>query len=269
MTGLVTDLVTDLVTGCAVGCAVLAVLLLVPGRHRLPSAALGRPSGALLGPAVGVLGLTLIGWSPRSATLVVVGGLAVVAALALTRRRRARRASHEVAGRVLEVCEQLASELAAGQPPGRALERGAASWPALAPVAEAFRIGSDVPIALRELAERPGARDLRHVAAAWQVAHRTGQGLADAVDRVAGELRDAHATRRIVEGELASARATARLVAGLPVLALLMGSGAGGDPWAFLFGHPVGLACLAGGLAFGFAGLWWIESIARDVDRST
>jgi tight adherence protein B len=87
------------------------------------------------------------------------------------------------------------------------------------------------------------------------------------VDRVAADLRAAQATRRIVAGELASARATARLVAGLPVLALAMGSGTGGDPWGFLFGHPLGLACLAGGLCFGFAGLWWIEAIARDVDR--
>ena len=181
-------------------------------------------------------------------------------------RRRERRAAEATGRRVLDTCEHLAAELAAGQPPGAALSRAAADWPDLGPVAEAFRVGSDVPGALRSVAARPGAGDLRLLAAAWHVAHRTGQGLADAVDRVSRELVAARATRRVVQGELASARATARLVALLPVAALAMGSGVGGDPVGFLLRTPAGWLCLATGLAFGLAGLWWIEALARGVD---
>jgi tight adherence protein B len=186
--------------------------------------------------------------------------------LSLWRRHRRRRAAQLVGERVREVCEHLSAELGAGLSSGEALDQVARTWPPLAAVAEAHRIGADVPDALRRAALQPGAADLRILAAAWQVAHRTGQGLAASVDRVAADLAAARRTRRVVEGELASARATARLVAGLPVLAWTMGSGAGGDPVGLLLGTPLGWGCLALGTGFGLAGLWWIEAIARDVD---
>lgn len=201
----------------------------------------------------------------------LVPGLVVLAAawalLGLHRRRRRDVQAQERSERVRETCEALAAELAAGRPPGAALDRAADDWPLLAPVAEAQRVGADVPAAWRAASTVAGAGDLRLVAAAWQVAHRTGHGLSHAVARVAADLRRARGTRRIVAGELASARATARLVAVLPVAALLMGSGAGGDPVAFLLGHPVGLACLAGGVALAVAGLAWIEALAREAGR--
>ena len=251
-----------LVAGIA---AAVAVALGVPGSPNLVGTSRSVPQRVMvLGAAVLVALLAVT--SPRVAALVLVGLGVFVGAGLLVRLRRARRAARQVAGRVLESCELLAAELASGQPPGRSLGRAALSWPALRPAADADELGGDVPEALRRLAALAGAGDLRLLAAAWAVSNRSGQGLADSVRRCAEGLGDSQRAQRVVEGELASARATARLVAALPLLALLMGTGAGGSPLAFLFGHPLGLGCLAGGLLFGFAGLWWIEVIAGDVE---
>lgn len=258
-------------SGWAVVACLLAgstALLLAPGRAPLTDRVRRRGLSSYV---VIVVGLAGAGWwladEPRLLVLGAVAGGAGFAAIRLVARRRTDRSAAEVRARVVEMCDGLQAELAAGQTAATALERVAAEWPVLLPVTRSGAAGGDVPAALRELATGPGAGDLRVVAAAWQVAHRTGHGLADALARVAQELRDAEQTRRVVTGELASARATARLVACLPVVALLMGSGAGADPWAFLLGHPVGLACLAGGVGCGIAGLAWIEALARDVER--
>ncbi len=176
-----------------------------------------------------------------------------------------RRRRHRVAdtAAVLEVCDLLAAELTVGRPPEAALRAAGRHWPPLGPVVEACHLGADVPAALRSLArERPGAADLRLVAAAWQVAHHSGHGLAAALGRTARGIRARRRTRRLVDSELASARATARLVALLPLAVLLMGSGAGSDPWGFLLTTTIGLACLASGLVLIGLGLWWIERLA-------
>jgi len=252
----------------AIAAAVMSVVLLLPLPERLHVRGGGRaiPAVVPLSLVLSVLFLVVLG-SPRVALLAAIAALAGLGGLRLLRARHRRQAANRSSARVLEACESLAAELVAGQPPGVALQCAADDWPALAPVAEAFRVGADVPTAWRAVATEPGAGDLRIVGAAWQVAHRTGEGLADTIDHVARDLRAAQATRRVVDGELASARATAKLVAILPFLALTMGSGAGGDPWGFLLGHPIGLACLGLGLAFAFVGLAWIEALARDVDR--
>ncbi|TIC85089.1 type II secretion system protein [Nocardioides sp. GY 10113] len=205
--------------------------------------------------------------SPR---LVVLAALALgvgVAGERWWRGRVARASAGATRAAVVELCEALRGELAGGAVPADALERVAEEWPLLAPAARAAAAGGSVAEALRGLAERPGAADLRVVAAAWQVAQRTGHGLGDALGRVAEDLRAAEQTRRVVAGELASARATARLVGGLPLVALAVGGAGGADPWGFLLGTTPGLLCLAAGLGSGLAGLAWIEAIASDVER--
>jgi len=163
---------------------------------------------------------------------------------------------------VVEVCEALAGELRAGQPPLTALRHCVEVWPALETVATAGELGADVPRSLRRLARLPGASGLTEVAGAWQVSQGSGGTMAPALSRVADASRRRRATRHLVASELGSAQATARLVAVLPVAVLAMGSGLGGDPWAFLLTTPPGIACLASGLLLAYAGLAWIERIA-------
>lgn len=184
----------------------------------------------------------------------------------LLRARRRRVAAEAASAAVLETCELLAAEVAAGQPPELALGRAASAWPPLAPAAEAAVLGGDVSQVLQRVARTRGASDLRRVAAAWALAHRSGTGLGQTLDRVASSIRDDRATRRVVRGELASARATARLVAALPVVLLTLGGGSTASAWRFLLFSPLGLGCLVGGVGLGVTGLWWIERIADGVE---
>ena len=113
------------------------------------------------------------------------------------------------------------------------------------PVARPLRLGADVPDALRRLAARaPRCTDLRCVAGAWQVAHDSGRGLADALERAARGLRaaPAHAPPRRLRAGLGPGDGPAR---GLPAAGgPADGLGCGGDPWGFLLATPVGLGCL-------------------------
>lgn len=245
------------VAGAAAGLA-LWLCLPVPPR---PGVLRARASIRL---AAGVAGVVLV---PRGLVVpVLVLAAAAWAVRVIWRRRTAAREAEANAARMAEVCDLLAAELSAGRPAEAALAETAVAWPVMRPVADACRLGGDVPAAFRTASATPGASGLRMLAAAWTVSHRTGAGLGAATRRVADAVRRDQATRRVVAGELASARATARLMAGLPVVALLMGSGAGADPWSFLLRTPGGWACLTAGLAVGFAGLWWIEVLAREAD---
>jgi tight adherence protein B len=256
--------VSEVAAALAVG---VAVWLLWSAPLRLKDASDGGPrrvTGRLA--PVAVLA-TVVGGLVALAdgTTLALGLIGLAAALGVWRilaRGRHRRAAEARAESVVEVCEALAAELRAGQPPLRALRHCVGVWPALEPVAGAAELGGDVPRALRRLALQPGASGLEEVAAAWQVSEGAGGTMALALGRVAESSRRRRATQRLVASELASAQATARLLAVLPVAVLVMGSGIGADPWNFLLSTPVGLTCLGAGLALTFTGLAWIERIA-------
>jgi tight adherence protein B len=255
--------------------AAAAVLLLLPAPRHLPGAPRTRLVPVLLpraGAGVAVLAVATV------ATLVTVADgvhlalamivLACVAGAAeLVRRSHRARAAERRQRLVVEVCEAMVGELRAGQPLLTSLERCVEVWPEIDTVLAAGRLGADVPAALRRLARLPGAEGLAHVAAAWQVSQASGAGLATVLAQVARTAREREGTRHLVRGELASAQATARLVAVLPLGSLAMSAGVGGDPWHFLLGTAVGLACLGVGCACAFAGLVWIDRIAANVLR--
>lgn len=225
--------------------AVLAVLLGRAGRDdRLAFLASGAPGPGAEPPSVGSSSTaTGAGWRPR-------------------RGRRERIVADE---RALEACGVLAEELRAGRDAGSALECAASVCPELAAVVTAHELGADVPTALR----RTDVPALHRVAGAWQVSARSGRGLAETVRAVADDLRADRATRRVVAAELASARATARLLVGLPVVALLVGSGGGASPWLFFVSGLPGLACGVVGVLLLTGGLVWIERIADSVEART
>jgi tight adherence protein B len=250
--------------------AVSAAALLVSGPLQVPAPAVpGRavPRFLVL-VTVAAVALGLWSWlDGHQFALVTLLALVAWGVAWLVGRRRAAQAADRTADRVLAVCDAMASDLAAGQPPLTSLRRAAQEWPAFAPAAVAGQVGADVPSVLRELSERPGAGQLRTLAATWQVAHETGSGLATAIGQAADAIRADRRTARLVATELASAHATARMLAVLPLGVLLLGTGIGGDPLGFLTGTTPGLVCLALGLGLSYAGLLWLERIADRVLR--
>lgn len=254
--------------GAAAWCAVPAA----PSAPARPVAGDGSsPAGSprrvlLLVPVAAVPGVLLADLAPRLLLLALVAGLVLGVGSALRRRRvRAQRAV-AAGDRVHEACRILAGELRVGSPPLAALVLAAEASPELSDAVRAAGLGADVPAALRSGAGR--VPQLRWLAASWQVSQDTGAGLAEALDRLVDQLERSRATRRVVVSELASARATSRLLVGLPVVALLLASGTGGGPWAFLLDTAAGRVCLFLGLGLELLGLWWIESIAAAVERA-
>ncbi len=112
------------------------------------------------------------------------------------------------------------------------------------------------------MAHQAGFEPLAHIAAGWEVSHRSGAGLADVLDRLSLSLRDDEDVRLEVAGALGPPRATARLLAALPIFGALLGIGLGADPVGVLLGSMLGAGCLAVGAALAITGLFWVERIA-------
>lgn len=162
----------------------------------------------------------------------------------------------------------LAGELHAGSDPNRAVSLCGRRFPVASRAARAARIGGDVAAALRADAEAADASLLRSVAGAWDLAGRTGSGLADVLDHLADGYRRTIEVRRTLAVELASPRATARLMSLLPVIGLGLAMLLGADPLRWLTTTIPGVACLVAGIALNLLGYLWIRQIVRGLADS-
>jgi len=212
--------------------------------------------------AAGCLVVLLTGLRPRLVLLLAAGAVLYVVGRRVAARARLRRIRRHRQRTVLAVCDGLSAELRAGLPMTLALRRVCGIDAELAQVVRAAELGGDIAGSLRRCAQRPGAERLRAVAAAFEVAGRSGTSLAIVLDRLARGLREDEDARAEVLAALGPPRATARMLALLPGFGLVLGSSIGADPLAFLFGTSGGLACLCCGAALALVGLWWVERLA-------
>lgn len=228
-----------------------------------PRTLAGLLPAAMLGAGL-VAGVVM--WLSGTRLVVALLAVVVLAELEWQRRRRfAKRQARQRSTHLRQVCDGIAADLAAGQPPRAALLAAQQVWPEFEPVTRAEQLDADVPAAWRRLAQQPGAEQARVVAAAWQVAAQSGAGLGPAMQLAARNIRREEQAQRIIATELAGAQAAAKLLAGLPVLVLLLSSGMGGNPIRFLLDTPVGVVCLSLGVGLLIAGVRWLQAIETQV----
>ncbi|MCU1591639.1 MAG: hypothetical protein JWP11_2895 [Frankiales bacterium] len=200
-----------------------------------------------------------------TAALLAAGVVLLVRRTATARRRRAEAATERA--RALDALSLLAAELGSGRTAADSLgaAAGVATGPsgeALAAAAATARLGGDVVGALR-VEDSAVSRELRALAACWQVCVEAGSGLAAAVQRLEEGLRAAETQRRAVAAELAGPRATGQLLAVLPLAGIGLAAALGAHPVRLVLHTTLGLVCLAVGLALDGLGVLWTRRLAR------
>jgi tight adherence protein B len=185
------------------------------------------------------------------------------------RERRGRPGRRRTA--IIELCDGMAAELAAGRTPEEAFALSAAVLdPHVATeLLSPGRPPPSIPDHLSDLAREPGAEGLRLLAACWRIGTERGGTLATVLDGLAAALRDEEAQRQDISVQLAGPRATARLLAALPLLGVGMAAALGAHPLTFLCGSLPGLACLLTGVAFNATGLYWTRHLAKSAESPT
>lgn len=214
----------------------------------------GAGVGSLFGPGGSVvLGLAPLGTAP-------VLGRAL--------RHRHRRA---VATAMPGLLEQVARELRAGGTVATAVGRTAGGGGVVG--AEMARVAGRLPLGLSldealaawgaEAQQEPDGEPVAATAAALGVATRVGGRAADALDGLAGALRDRFDVAAEARAQAVQGRWSAAVVAGLPVVSLAGSVASGGNAPDVLLGTRAGRLALVTGLGLDALAVWWMHRITR------
>lgn len=226
-----------------------------------------------------VLGLVLIAagallWGGSAQQRLRPGGAAsrwhrLLDVLVESVRRSWRRSARLAATRRAAADTVLAfsAELATGLPPETAWSRAAADRAFAKHSVGAISVAGDVPTALRADGADNDLAVLVALAAVWQVSAGAGAGLSDAAYRLGAAALQRERLRRDLAAQMAGPKATARVLALLPLVGLLLGSGLGGSPVAWLLGTPVGWVLLACGVGLEIVGLLWVRRLVAGVEK--
>ncbi len=132
----------------------------------------------------------------------------------------------------------------------------------------AARAGGDVGQALRGAAPRGEVpAPLARLAAAWDVAARTGAPTADVLDALARGLAAERDEVLGLRAALAGPRASAVVLALLPLAGVGLGLLMGVNPVGVLVGTTVGRVCALAGLGLGAGGWWWTSRMVAAAAR--
>jgi tight adherence protein B len=187
------------------------------------------------------------------------------------RWERTRQARHRDAETVT-LCAALAAELRAGLPPAAALASVAGDLPLLGvrlePAARAVGRGASLADELAVVAAGERCPRLAAVAAVCAAGESTGAGIADVLDRLGRGFAGDDESAAELAALAAGPRATAVVLAGLPVMAVALGSALGLAPLRILLHTALGMGLwLAAGLLEA-AGIVWVRRITTRALRA-
>ena len=222
-------------------------------------------------PPPAALRLTNVFRTPQAASRPATSALIARLRSAVGALRGRRRDVAKRRAAVIELCDGIAVELAAGRPAATALAEAARVLPAMpgvAAVIDAAQNADDVPAALTRASRTEGCEGLRLLAGCWRIGMDRGSMLASVIEGLAEALRDEQSHREEIALQLAGPRATARLLAGLPVLGLGMAAALGAKPLTFLFTTLPGALCLSAGTTLDAVGLWWTARLAASAEHA-